>query len=413
MKKQILSLSAMEKLKMKNLKLSAASRLVKMALLCLISMPALAQPTWLLKKVSPTNGTNNQNYIQALIATKEGNLLSSLMIQNSPAFPTVLKAVSMDLASNMPISTTFYPNIDPECHCQAQLNSLAQSQTGVLYAAGIQKAGFGSVEQAVLLKSEDQGHAWQEVVLTRHFGEGVMDNQVSVIAVGGNALYVAISQPESIEVLRSNDAGKSWSLQALIHKASNTAGYNLILDEKNQNLLLVSARISGNKDFYRKPLNSNHWKRVQLPLLNEHQDFTLQPTKDGSYILVTTRTEIKLDGNQPMFTVLRSSNLGQTWNQVSVTPVPSVFSQLIFKEVSQGNYFLVTGNQVFESSSKGQDWVPVGVTQNDPFIRQHQISVLGPIVENSEGRLFMVALGQFPNLDSISNGKLIYLEYKK
>jgi photosystem II stability/assembly factor-like uncharacterized protein len=208
---------------------------------------------------------------------------------------------------------------------------------------------FGS---SVIYKSTDGGAHWT-TLLTIGPGPGL--RTLTIASTQPSTLYIGVN---STGVLKSTDGGASWTAANNGLTAVGPYVSALAVDPTTADTVYAATDPTGQPDTPAKIFKSTdgaaHWREVPIgfPLNMEVTSLVIDPVTPSTIYAPYTDT-----GDQGG--LLKSSDGGETWIDVSQNLPPGPVGKLLIGSGSPTNVYALTSAGIFASSDGATNWTPI------------------------------------------------------
>ena len=209
-----------------------------------------------------------------------------------------------------------------------------------------------------LYASTDDGKTWELVYSWSEEHRSLID-----LVLTEQAFYLAFRNG----ILRSEDKGKTWKAvqDGLIGDISSIV--------KIQNTLFAGT----DNGLYR--LKDDNWQRLEFPV-SVGRIHSVAVTEEKLYVAARMSREVfdpeKVSRLEENWRIFRSSNLGNSWTDITPTNAWSVKgSSIFFKLIAAGETLLAMEEGMVRSTDSGNTWMPVQPPESSPSTSEHSPAV--------------------------------------
>ena len=209
-----------------------------------------------------------------------------------------------------------------------------------------------------LYASTDDGKTWELVYSWSEEHRSLID-----LVLTEQAFYLAFVNG----ILRSEDKGKTWKAvqDGLIGDIGSIV--------KIQNTLFAGT----DNGLYR--LKDDNWQRLEFPV-SVGRIHSVAVTKEKLYVVAKMSREVfdpeKASRLERDWRIFRSSNLGNSWTDITPTNAWSVKgSSIFFKLIAAGETLLAMEEGMVRSTDSGNTWMPVQPPESSPSTSKNYLAV--------------------------------------
>ena len=212
---------------------------------------------------------------------------------------------------------------------------------------------YAYVLQSTLMTSTDRGRTWTGMPVPFKI------RKLQVDAVDTRNVYALVDRPApepfgSYDLVRSSDAGTTWSIVAL--PAADMSAYDVVTDPLRSNLLylgLRSAAMPAANAYYKSTDSGATWIALTNTGLPDGGPAYLAMDPAAPDTLYMTR---RVDGPMTMY-LSRSTDGGKTW-QAAPTNLPpgNNLSDVVVPDPAQPGTLYIAGAEIFKSTDGGRIW---------------------------------------------------------